>query len=106
MTESEFKRHLEDTLIAVEEAIDESGAEIDFETEGDVLTLRFPNRSKIIINGQHASQQLWVAAKSGGFHFNYDDTEGVWKNETDQEELFSLLGQLCSEQAGHSISFT
>jgi CyaY protein len=106
MTESEFKRHLEDTLIAVEEAIDESGAEIDFETEGGVLTLRFPNRSKIIINGQPTLQQLWVAAKSGGFHFNYDDTEGVWKNETDHEELFSLLGKLCSEQTGHSVSFT
>jgi CyaY protein len=106
MTESEFKRHLEDTLIAVEEAIDESGAEIDFETEGGVLTLRFPNRSKIIINGQPTLQQLWVAAKSGGFHFNYDDTEGVWKNETDREELFSLLGRVCSEQAGHSVSFT
>jgi CyaY protein len=106
MTESEFKRHLEDTLIAVEEAVDESGAEIDFETEGGVLTLRFPNRSKIIINGQPTLQQLWVAAKSGGFHFNYDDTEGVWKNETNQEELFYFLGHLCSEQAGHSISFT
>jgi len=106
MTESEFKRHLEDTLIAVEEAIDESGAEIDFETEGGVLTLRFSNRSKIIINGQPTLQQLWVAAKSGGFHFNYDDTEGVWKNETDREELFCLLGRICSEQAGHSMSFT
>lgn len=106
MTESEFKRHLEDTLIAVEEAIDESGADIDFETEGGVLTLRFPNRSKIIINGQPTVQQLWVAAKAGGFHFNYDDNEGVWKNDTNQEEFFSFLGHLCSEQAGHFISFT
>jgi len=68
--------------------------------------LRFPNRSKIIINGQPTLKQLWVAAKSGGFHFDYDDTEGVWKNETNQDELFYFLGHLCSEQAGHPINFT
>jgi len=105
MTESDFNQHIEDTLIAIEEAIEESGAEIDFETSGGVLTLSFANGSKVIVNAQTPLQQLWVAAKSGGFHFNYDATEGAWKLLNDGEELFARLSRVCSEQAGVPVSF-
>jgi len=102
MTDSEFDEHIDDTLIAIEEAVDANG--IDYETSSGILTLLFDNGSKIIVNRQTPVRQLWVAAKSGGFHFNYDDDSGTWKRANDGLELFKLLGQVCGEQAGRTVT--
>lgn len=100
MTESEFNEHVDDTLISIEEAVEESGVdELDFETSNGILTLNFNDGSKIIVNRQTPVQQLWVAARSGGYHFNYDEDAGLWKQDSDKEELFKVLSRLCTEQA-------
>ena len=72
MNESDFDQLAEETMLAIEEAIDESGADIDYDNAGGILTLEFPNGSQIIVNKQAPLKQLWVAARSGGFHFDYD----------------------------------
>jgi hypothetical protein len=64
MKDAEFKRQFDATLLAIEQAIENSGADIEFETANDILTLEFPNRSKIIINAQSAVRQLWVAVST------------------------------------------
>ncbi len=105
LSESDFHEHIDDTLIAIEEAIDEASLNIDYETSGGILTLTFDDDSRIIINRQTPSRQLWVAAKAGGFHFNYDSENGVWLHDADKEELFYMLGRLCSEQSGQNVNF-
>ena len=50
MNESEFDKRATDTLLLIEQAVEESGADIDYESAGGVLTLEFNNGSKIIIN--------------------------------------------------------
>ena len=103
MNESEFNQRVDDIIEQIEEAVDESGANIDFETAGGILTLIFENNSKIIINRQTPVQQIWVAAKSGGFHFNYDEKQDQWVKDDDQVELFAALSRYCSEQANEPI---
>ena len=92
MTESEFNQRVDDT-----------GANVDYETAGGILTLIFEDNSKIIINRQTPVQQIWVAAKSGGFHFDYDDTQDRWCKDSDGQELFAALSQYCSEQSGEQL---
>jgi CyaY protein len=104
MTDSEFDEYVDDTLIAIEEAVDACGGGMDYETSGGILTLLFDNGSKIIVNRQTPVKQLWVAAKSGGFHFDYDQDSGTWRRAGDGLELFKLLSQLCSEQAGKPVT--
>lgn len=106
MNEAEFKHHYEATLFAIEEAIERSGADVEFETANDILTLEFPNRSKIIINAQSAMHQLWVAARSGGFHFNLDSASGIWRSDQGGAELFAELSRLASEQAGEAVNLS
>lgn len=103
MNEAEFHRLASETLRQIEHAIEASGADIDFENVSDILTLEFTNGSKIIINKQGAAHQLWVAARSGGFHYRYDDTSGSWRNEQNQAELLTELARLVSEQAGERV---
>jgi len=103
MNEAEFHRLATETLRQIEHAIETSGADIDFENVSDILTLEFANGSKIIVNKQSAAHQLWVAARSGGFHYRYDDTSRSWRNEQNQAELMTDLTRLVSEQAGETV---
>ena len=103
MKDAEFKRQFDATLLAIEQAIENSDADIEFETANDILTLEFPNRSKIIINAQSAVRQLWVAARSGGFHYHFDAASDTWRSHQTGAELFAELSRLASEQAGEPI---
>ncbi len=104
MEESEFRRLAEKLLIEIEEAIEVSGADIDYDTAGDILTLEFANDSQIIINRQTPLSQIWVAARSGGFHFDYDEDEQLWCLDGErQRNLFTQLSLYCSEQAEEPV---
>ena len=105
MNESEFNDIIDDILIeiedAVEEACDETGADIDYETASGILTLSFTNGSQIIINRQTPLQQIWVAAKQGGFHFDFNSESKQWM--CDGKEFYASLSEYCTTQAGQSI---
>ena len=104
MKESEFNALAEQTMMLIEEAVENSGAEIDYDTISDILTLEFENGSKIIINKQTPVSQLWVAARSGGFHFDYDEASQSWKLDNgSNQELMACLSRYCTEQAGENV---
>ena len=103
VNESEFDQRVDDTLTQIEEAIETSGAEIDYELSGGILTLEFEDGSKVIINRQAAVGQLWVAAKSGGYHLNFTAPLG-WVTDKEGEGLESLLSRVCSEQSEEAVS--
>jgi len=103
MTESEFNKLADETLARIEQALDDGEADIDYEMNGGVLELTFGNGSKIIVNRQTAAQEIWVAAKSGGYHFLWKD--GAWHDTRDGGELFAALGRYATEQAGEVVRF-
>ena len=97
-----FDENIDDTLLAIEEAIDDSGEDIDYDTIAGILTLLFPNDSKIIINRQSATEQLWIAARSGGFHLDWIDED--WQLASDNKSLSVLLSELCTQQLGSPVT--
>jgi len=102
MNESEFNQQIDDLLMEIEDAIEESGVDIDYETVAGILTLEFESGSHVIINRQVAMRQLWVAAKSGGFHLEW--VEGQWIASTTKEVMPALIDRVCTEQSGESVS--
>jgi len=102
MNESEFDKKATDTLLTIEQAIEESGADIDFEAAGGILTLEFANGTKIIVNKQGAARQIWVAAKSGGYHYGF--VNGRWINDQGGGELMSELSQFIREQSDEEVN--
>jgi iron-sulfur cluster assembly protein CyaY len=107
MNESEFQEIAEQTIEDIQDAIDNSGTDIDYDEIGGVLTLEFENGSKIIFSKQGAMNQLWMAAKSGGFHFDYDEDSEQWICDSgDKEELYIMLSKLATEQAGEAVTLT
>lgn len=103
MTETEFNRLVDETLIEIEQIIERLDTDIDFDTIAGVLTLEFENGSKIILSRQSAIKQLWVATVAGGFHFSYVD--GAWLEEHRNIALLPFLQQSCSAQAGEPVVF-
>ena len=99
-----FDLRIDETLLAIEDAIDDSGADIEYDTISGILTLEFPDDSKVILNRQGATSQLWIAAKSGGFHLDWID--GGWFCRGEQEDLLSLLNRVCTEQLKEPVSLT
>ena len=104
MNEAEFHKRAAVTLDRIEQAVENCGADIDFENAGEILELEFVNRSKIIINKQSAASQIWVAGRSGGYHYSYDAGAQQWRNDQNGVELFDELSRLISEQAGTRIA--
>ena len=107
MNESEFQEIAGQTIEDIQDAIDDSGADMDYDEIGGVLTLEFEDGSKIIFSKQGAMNQLWMAAKSGGFHFDYNEETEQWICDSgDKEEMYSMLSRLSTEQAGESINLS
>lgn len=102
MDEREFNALADATLSRIENAIDDCAVEVDLEVKpGGVLELEFDDGSKIIINRHTAAREIWVAARSGGYHFRPQD--GRWLGTRDGEELMAAVGRCMSEQAGVRI---
>jgi CyaY protein len=102
MTESEYTRLADETLGRIEHALEASDDDLDFElAPGGILEVEFENGSKIIINKQSATQEMWVAAKSGGYHYRWDGA--AWRDSRSGEELFAALSAFVSAQAGRTI---
>jgi CyaY protein len=102
MTESEYQRLSETALRRIETALAGHEDDLDVESPADgILEIGFANGSKIVVNRQAAAQEIWVAARSGGFHYRWQD--GQWCDTRGGEELFAALGRLATEQAGTPI---
>ena len=104
MNDVEYDELTDAVLLAVEEAIERLDLDLDFESNGGLLSISFPDKSKIIINKQPPLHQLWVATKFNGHHFEYRD--GLWIDNRSGSEFWQLLNDAASKQAGVTVEFT
>ncbi|CAN7679265.1 iron donor protein CyaY [Pseudoduganella sp. LjRoot289] len=106
MTETEFLTLADATLNTIEAALDrlndQDMVDVECKRSGNVLEIEFiDNGSKVIVNSQAPMQELWVAARSGGFH--YKRIEGRWINTRDGSELFQALSDITTAQGGAPV---
>ena len=92
MNESEFNLQADAALARIEAAT----FDMECARSGNLLEIEFDNGHKIIVNRHDASQEIWVAAKSGGFHYAFQD--GVWLSRRDGSELYAKLAELFALQ--------
>jgi CyaY protein len=107
MSDTEYLTRAEAVLAAVERCVDEANEgdlDIDLGRNGGVITLSFENGTKIIVNLQPPMKEVWIAAKSGGYHFRYLD--GEWRDTRSGNEFFAALTQYATEQAGEPVTFS
>ena len=108
MTDLEYLDAAERLLARVETSCDrindETDADIDNQRVGGMITLTFRNRSQIVINLQKPLHEVWLAARSGGYHYRFDGQ--CWRDTKGEGEFFAQLSQDASVQAGQALAFT
>ncbi|MET0209530.1 MAG: iron donor protein CyaY [Burkholderiaceae bacterium] len=108
LSDAEYHALASRVLASIESQIDrwlrDDVVDIDGARTGGLLELSFPDRSKIVVNTQPPLQELWLAARSGGFH--YKRIGERWLDTKSGEEFFAVLSRCASEQAGTALTFS
>ncbi len=108
MTDLEYLDRAEALLRQVEACCDslndETDADIDNQRVGGMVTLTFANRSQVIVNLQKPLQEVWMAARAGGFHYKFDGER--WMDTKGHGEFFEHLTRCASEQSGMALRFS
>lgn len=108
LTDAEYATRANAVLASVEANVDAwldaDVVDIDAHRTGGLLEMSFPNRSVIVLNTQPPLHEIWLAARSGGFHYRF--ANGAWRDTRDGGELFEALSACASEQAGQPLRFT
>jgi CyaY protein len=103
LNESEFAQRASETLVRIEQALLDSGADLEVEMVGDgVMEVEFADGSKMVLNRHLVAREIWVAARSGGFHFRWDGLG--WVDTRSGESLFPMLSRLITVQSGEAVS--
>ena len=100
---------LQSIEVALEAADDELDLDLDVERQGgNVINIRFRDKSVIVVNTQPPLHEIWVAAKSGGYHYRWAGTMAtpLWLDTKTGRELLGDLTQFASAQAGQAIKIT
>lgn len=102
MTETEFIALADRTLARIGSALDDalrnSDADVDWSLNDGILEIECEDGSKLILNRHVPNRELWVAARSGGFHFRIEG--GAWRDTRGGAELGAEVARLLAEQAG------
>ncbi len=102
MNDSEFHQLVDQLISRIEQTLDAVDADIDYEINEGVMRL-IVGSSQIVINRQEPLHQVWLAAKTGGYHFNFKDNN--WFCDRSGKPFFALLSETIRAQSGAEISF-
>lgn len=104
-TESDFIAAADRTLAAIGSALDaalaESDADLDWSLVDGILEIDCGSGGKLIINRHVPNREIWVAARSGGFHFAPKGSR--WCDTRSGQDLARAIASLLSMQAGLAI---
>jgi CyaY protein len=108
LTDAQYNAAIQAALQRIETAVDrwaeDDVIDIDTARTGSMLTLSMPNRSQLIVNAQPPLQELWLAARRGGFHFKLNEA-GQWIDTRSGDEFFALLSACAGEQGKPGLVF-
>jgi CyaY protein len=100
---------LQSIEVALEAADDALDLDLDVERQGgNVINIRFRDRSVIVVNTQAPLHEIWVAAKSGGYHYRWAGTLAtpLWLDTKTGHEILSDLSEFASHQAGQTVAIS
>jgi CyaY protein len=87
-------RHIDEVLGDLEHEL------LDVNLAGDVLTLAFEDGGKFVINAHSAAEQIWMAAGTTAWHFDYVAERGQWIASKSNEELMTTVARVVGAKLG------
>jgi CyaY protein len=108
LSDAAYHQATEAILAGIEAAVDrwlqDDVVDIDSQRTGGLLELAFENGVRIVVNTQPPLQEVWMAARTGGYHFKHVD--GRWIDTRDGSEFFAALSREATLAAGKPLRFS
>lgn len=101
MRDNEFQDQVERIFDGIEDAIDALDDDLDVESGAGLLNVKLPNGTSLVFTRQVPSREIWIAAKSGGYHLQRTDMG--WVCGTTGEGLDVLVNRVFSEQLERDV---
>ena len=93
MDDNEFRERSDTALTKVAKWLEELDPdEVDYTTADGVVTIEFAAGAKFILSRQSQMKQMWLAAGSHGFHYNWDDSRGRVARRQGRSRALSTAG--------------
>lgn len=102
LTTSDFELIADETLDKMVEALaalEDDGLEADLES--GVLSVRFEDGAKFVINSHRAALQIWMAAGTTAWHFDWDGR--AWISSKSREELWATVNEKVGAKLGKTL---
>ncbi|MBS0288976.1 MAG: iron donor protein CyaY [Proteobacteria bacterium] len=90
MNEQQFHETVDALFLRIEEWIEKTNAQLDFELQEGILTIILPAQSRIVLSRQTAMKEVWLASPLGAYHFQWN--AGLWQT----KQGLSLLNVLAA----------
>ena len=107
LSDADYQRETGALLAHIEATCDrwleQDVVDIDTQRTGGLLELIFPDGSKIVVNTQPPLHEMWLAARSGGYHYRWDGQ--CWRDTRDGHEMVEMLSRQASAQCGRALRF-
>lgn len=107
MTDQEYDDRADQLLMSVEQSVDaindSTDADMDGQRSGGMITLVFADGSQIIVNQQKPLHEIWMAARSGGYHYRFDGSS--WQDTKGGGEFFAALSRDATAQSHLALTF-
>jgi CyaY protein len=107
-TDTEFIASADAVLAAIGAAVDDaladSEADVDWSLNDGILEIDCGSGGKLIVNRHVPNREIWVAARSGGFHFRQEG--GAWRDTRSGDALAAKLAQLLRAHAGLDVDLS
>jgi CyaY protein len=100
---TEFDALVDLVFDRIVDTLDASNADCDIELNQGVLEITCADDSKIIVNRHAPNQEIWLAAKSGGFHFKHVGDD--WIDTRGCDRLAAALARVVALQTGEILKF-
>jgi CyaY protein len=103
MNEQQYHTEVDKLFYAIEQALEKSALDIDFESQQGILTLELPNKGEIILSRQTALQEVWLASPLGAFHFQYQHHKWLTKQ---GQSLVTTLTEIVQKLMAVTVDFS
>jgi len=106
MSDAAYLGRVEETLNQIEELLDNAESDLDYDNNGAMMVIKCPDRSQIILTRQPPVKQLWLATRTQGLHFDFDEASEQWILDSDGSPLREHLAKAFADQTDEQLDFT
>lgn len=103
MNEQQFHAEVDKLFLSLEEWLEQSSSEIDFESQEGMLMVLLPDGSQMILSRQTTLQEVWLASSIGAYHFRLVSHQ--WLTAQNQS-LLQVIVDVVKQRANIALDHT